>query len=121
MTLVVAILGRDGMQTCVVHPAIRKIVYTTNAIESLNYQLRKVRPTSRPEMLSEKRPTLLVVAVPTRLSREEILEMSRDLLPASADDVPVTSDGVRLDTKEKVIEFFAQLARERQVGSSPVR
>ena len=47
--------------------------------------------------------------------------MSRDLPPASADDVPVTTDGVRLDTKEKVLAFLAQLERERQVGSSAAR
>jgi hypothetical protein len=58
------------------------------------------------------------MAVPAHLSRDEIREMSRDLPPASADDVPVTTDGVRLDTKEKVLAFFTQLERERQVGSS---
>ena len=58
------------------------------------------------------------MAVPAHLSRDEIREMSRDLPPASADDVPVTTDGVRLDTKEKVLTFLAQLERERQVGSS---
>jgi hypothetical protein len=58
------------------------------------------------------------MAVLAYLSRDEIREMSRDLPPASADDVPVTTDGVRLDTKEKVLAFLAQLERERQVGSS---
>jgi hypothetical protein len=58
------------------------------------------------------------MAVPTHLSRDEIREMSRDLPPASADDVPVTTDGVRLDTREKVLALLAQLERERQVGSS---
>ena len=58
------------------------------------------------------------MAVPAHLSRDEIRETSRDLPPTSADDVPVTTDGVRLDTEEKVLAFLAQLERERQVGSS---
>lgn len=70
---------------------------------------------------SEPFRTLLVMAVPEHLSRDEIREMSRDLPPASEDDVPVTTDGVRLDTKEKVLEFLAQLERERQVGSAAGR
>ena len=40
--------------------------------------------------------------------------MSRDLPPATSDDVSVTSDGVRLDSKEKVLAFLAELERERQ-------
>lgn len=61
------------------------------------------------------------MAVPTILSRDEIRAMSRNLPPASTDDVPVTTDGVRLDAKEKVLAFLAQLERERQVGSSAGR
>jgi hypothetical protein len=33
--------------------------------------------------------------------------------PRSADDVSITSDGRRLGTKEKVLEFLEELARER--------
>ena len=65
--------------------------------------------------------TLLHMAVPESVSREEIREMNRDMPPANADDVSVTTDGVRLDTKEKVLAFLAQLERERQVGSSSGR
>lgn len=61
------------------------------------------------------------MAVPTRLSRDEIQEMSRDLPPATSDDVSITSDGVRLDSKEKVLAFLAELERERQSGRAPVR
>lgn len=52
------------------------------------------------------------MAVPERLTREEIREMSRGLEPPTADDVSITADGVRLDSKEKVIAFFEQLDRE---------
>ena len=34
--------------------------------------------------------------------------MSRGLEPPTADDVSITADGVRLDSKEKVIAFFEQ-------------
>lgn len=58
------------------------------------------------------------MATPTRLSRDEIRAMSRDLPPATPDDVSVTADGVRLDSKEKVRAFVAELEHERQVGSA---
>lgn len=61
------------------------------------------------------------MAAPTRLSREEIREMSRDLPPPTSDDVSITADGVRLDSKEKVVAFLAELERERQVGPAPAR
>lgn len=40
--------------------------------------------------------------------------MTRDLRPTTDDDVSITSDGRRLDTAEKVIEFFAELDVERE-------
>ena len=43
--------------------------------------------------------------------------MSRDLPPPTDDDVSITSDGRRLDTKEKVIEFFAELEAERSAAA----
>ena len=43
--------------------------------------------------------------------------MSRDLSAATSDDVSITSDGVRLDSKEKVLAFLGELERERQGGS----
>ena len=61
------------------------------------------------------------MAAPTCLSREEIREMSRDLPPLTSDDVSITADGVRLDSKEKVLAFLAELERERQVGPSSAR
>ena len=56
------------------------------------------------------------MAVPTRLSREEIIEMSCDLPPPTSDDVSITSDGVRLDSKAKVLAFLAEIERERLDG-----
>lgn len=53
------------------------------------------------------------MAVPERLTRDEIREMSRGLPPTTADDVSITGDGVRLDSREKVVAFFEQLERER--------
>ncbi|MBX3313947.1 MAG: hypothetical protein KF906_06475 [Actinobacteria bacterium] len=46
------------------------------------------------------------------LTREEFNEMLRDAPPPSSDDVSITSDGRRLDSKEAVLEFFAQLETE---------
>lgn len=43
----------------------------------------------------------------------EFNELFRDALPPTDDDVSITSDGRRLDTAEKVIEFFAELEAER--------
>ena len=37
----------------------------------------------------------------------------RIALPPTSDDVSITKDGRRLDTAEKVIEFFAELEAER--------
>ncbi len=49
--------------------------------------------------------------------------MSRDLSAATSDDVSITSDGVRLDSKEKVLAFLGELEleRERQGGTASVR
>jgi hypothetical protein len=46
------------------------------------------------------------------LTREEFNEMLRDAPEPTADDVSVTSDGRRLDSKEAVIAFFAELDAE---------
>lgn len=51
------------------------------------------------------------------LTWEEFNELFRDALPPTADDVSITSDGRRLDTAEKVIEFFAELAAEADESS----
>jgi hypothetical protein len=53
------------------------------------------------------------VAAPVK-SIEELQErVDTYARPRSADDVSITSDGRRLDTKEKVLEFLQELARER--------
>lgn len=48
------------------------------------------------------------------LTAEAWREMSRGLPPPTNDDVSITKDGRRLDTAEKVIEFFAELDAERE-------
>lgn len=45
-------------------------------------------------------------------------EMTRDLAAPTDDDVSITKDGRRLDTVEKVIEFFAELDAEREGRSA---
>ncbi len=49
--------------------------------------------------------------------------MSRDLPAATSDDVSITSDGVRLDSKEKLLAFLGELELEleRQGGAASVR
>ncbi|MEO6120773.1 MAG: hypothetical protein ABIW46_04925 [Acidimicrobiales bacterium] len=37
--------------------------------------------------------------------------------PPTADDVSITTDGRRLDSKEAVLEFLAELEAERVAGS----
>ena len=39
--------------------------------------------------------------------------------PPSGDEVSVTSDGTRLDSKEKVLVFLDKLARERAAPANP--
>lgn len=53
------------------------------------------------------------------LSWEEFNELLRDALPPTSDDVSITSDGRRLDTAEKVIEFFAELEAELSAAADP--
>ncbi len=48
----------------------------------------------------------------------EFNALLRDAPPPTADDVSITSDGRRLDTKEKVLAFCAELAAERSQASS---
>lgn len=40
--------------------------------------------------------------------------MSRSLPPPTDDDVSITKDGRRLDSKEKVLAFLAELELERE-------
>lgn len=53
------------------------------------------------------------------LTRGEFNEMLRDAPPPTADDVSITNDGRRLDTKEAVLEFFAQLDVELADEAAP--
>lgn len=49
-------------------------------------------------------PSLLV-----KLTTEELRAMRADLPPPSPDDVSLTFDGRRLDSKDAVLEFLASL------------
>lgn len=49
------------------------------------------------------------------MSGEEFTERLREAAAPTADDVPITSSGERLDTKEKALAFCADLAVERGV------
>jgi len=53
------------------------------------------------------------VAAPVKSIKELQERVDMYARPRSADDVSITSDGRRLDTKEKVLEFLEALARER--------
>lgn len=53
------------------------------------------------------------------LTWEEFSELFRDALPPTSDDVSITTDGRRLDTAAKVIEFFAELDAERSAAADP--
>jgi hypothetical protein len=52
------------------------------------------------------------VAVPSRLTREEIEEMTHGLPPVTNDDVSITAEGIRLDTTEMVVAFFEHFDRD---------
>ncbi|HVR78786.1 MAG TPA: transposase [Acidimicrobiia bacterium] len=53
-------------------PAIRKIIYTTNAVESLNYQLRKVTKTRGHFPTDDAVLKILYLASPTSATTEEV-------------------------------------------------
>lgn len=46
------------------------------------------------------------------MTREEFNEMVRDAPPPTPDDVAITADGRRLDSREAVIELFGSLETE---------
>lgn len=47
------------------------------------------------------------------LTAEELFEKLRHAPPPTEDDVTITSDGRRLDTKEKVLEWLAEVDAAR--------
>lgn len=53
------------------------------------------------------------------LTRDEFNEMLRDAAPPTLDDVSITTDGRRLDTKEAVIAFLAELDAWRASTATP--
>jgi len=50
------------------------------------------------------------------MNSEEFSELLREAGEPTADDVPITSDGQRLDSKEKALAFCANLAADRGVA-----
>lgn len=50
------------------------------------------------------------------LNVEQLAEAARAAQPRTADDVSITWDGRRLNSREKVLEFLAQLESERAGG-----
>jgi hypothetical protein len=50
------------------------------------------------------------------LDVEQLAEAARAAQPRTADDVSITWDGRRLDSREKVLEFLAELETERAGG-----
>lgn len=57
--------------------------------------------------------------------RDEVIRLRaedfEDLPPRTSDDVTITKDGRRLDTKDKVLVWLAELEQQRAPGSSPRR
>ncbi len=53
------------------------------------------------------------------LTREEFNEMLRDAPPPTADDVSITRDGQRLNSKEAVLAFIAELDADRASAATP--
>jgi len=50
------------------------------------------------------------------LSFDELIEAVCHAPPATPDDVTITMDGRRLDTKDKVLAFLAEIETERAAG-----
>jgi len=52
------------------------------------------------------------------MTGDQFNELLRDAPPSTTDDVSITRDGRRLDTREKVLAFCAELAAERSQTTS---
>ena len=52
------------------------------------------------------------------ISAEELFERVRTAPPPTDDDVTVLWDGRRLDSKEKVLQWLAELEEARKAGDS---
>jgi hypothetical protein len=57
-----------------------------------------------------------VAAAKPVLSFDELAELVRHAPPPTPDDVSITADGRRLDGKEKVLAFLAEIEAERAAG-----
>jgi hypothetical protein len=56
------------------------------------------------------------VARPRAKTAEEVIERMRHAGPVSADDVTILWDGRRLDSREAVLEWLAELDAQRAIG-----
>jgi hypothetical protein len=62
-----------------------------------------------------------VTGAPVVLSYAELVEAARqDLRPPTSDDVSITCDGRRLDTREKVLAFVAEVEADVTAGRTLV-
>lgn len=64
-------------------------------------------PWKYPEGVAEAKPVL---------SFDELAELVRHARPPTPDDVSITADGRRLDTKDKVLAFLAEIEADRAAG-----
>ncbi len=53
---------------------------------------------------------------PLPLSGEEFLARVREAAPSTDDDVSITSDGRRLDSKEAILAWLAEVEADRAAG-----
>lgn len=56
------------------------------------------------------------MALPRAKTAEEVIERMRHAGPATADDVTILWDGRRLDSREAVLEWLAELDAQRAAG-----
>ena len=59
---------------------------------------------------------MIVAETAPVLTFEELAEAVRNAPPPTADDVSITWDGRRLDSREKVLAFLAELEAARSSG-----
>jgi hypothetical protein len=58
------------------------------------------------------------VTVQPVMTAEELIERMHDASPPTADDVPITFDGRRLDSPEAIREWLADLAARRAAADA---
>jgi hypothetical protein len=72
-------------------------------------------PTARPGLRRLVTPdTLVTVAAQPAMTGDEWAERMRHAAPPTPDDVSITLDGRRLDSRQAVLDWLADLAATRQ-------